>query len=228
MIKLKNTILTGICCVVLIAILTGCSIPSSKIENLERTYLESGSEKDLVILCNGLLNTKEYSKKLTYYPKILDMKQKDFETICDPLPEEQQPRDFYGRTMFSNIAYNEIFAQYLFAPVMMGDFDLFRELFSDRWSFTDSNPIGATQFFEYMGNNKLPDEGYDVILSAFQENFPEDITNAPNDAMLWRKVVLNYQGQSFAYAYSGDMKNHDAIQKKCDEFEQWCNEERKQ
>ena len=225
----SNKILTlGICCILLIVTIAGCGATNSETEKLESTYLESGDEKDLVILCNNLLNTKQYEKKMQYFSKIIDMEKEEFEVVYESVDVKQQPRDIYGTEMGALDAYCEIFAQYLLAPVMMEDYDLYKKIFPDTWRFTEKEQIGATSFIEYMRGSKLPEEGYQVIISTFQENFPEDIENAPNDAALQRKIVLNYNGQAFTYLNSGDEKSCDEILKKVNQFKQWCKEERKQ
>lgn len=219
----SNKILTlGICCILLIVTIAGCGVTNSKTEKLESTYLESSDEKDLVILCNNLLNTKQYEKKMQYFSKIIDMEKEEFEVVYESVDVKQQPRDIYGTEMGALDAYCEIFAQYLLAPVMMEDYDLYKKIFPDTWRFTEKEIGGATSFYEYMRDSKLPEEGYQVIISTFQENFPKDITNAPNDVALWRKVTLNYEGQAFAYLCSGDEENYNKVLEESYQFDERC------
>lgn len=184
----------------------------------EKEYKKSPSEQNLIELCNSLMFTEQYDKKIEYMPEALKLDEEDYEKIYEKTtPAKGQD----GNEIKSYSAYREMIMEYIFAYIHTKRYDELQEVFPKTFC-TIVGRIASANFKEHLlETEELSESDYRLFLKMLEDCEADYIEpNLENGDELFEKQQ-NMRMQAEIHLILGEQEQHKKLSQKISDYNKW-------
>lgn len=183
----------------------------------EKEYKKDPSEQNLIELCNSLMFTEQYDKKIEYMPEALKLDEENYEKIYEKTtPAKGQD----GNEMKSYSAYREMIMEYMFAYIHTKRYDELQEIFPEMFTLTITKSMHI-EFGQRLKAENLTDSDYKLFLKMLEECELGYIEPGKDTFYQLSEKQLNMSTRSLIYLLLGDRESSDIWSQKASEYNKW-------
>ena len=184
----------------------------------EKAYRKDPSEHNLIALCNSLMFTEQYDKKIEYIPKVLELDEKTFE---EQYEKTKPAKQLDGEELGAYSAYREVLMEYLFAYIHTERYDELRTEFPEIFHLIVTRSADMN-FGQHLGQTEnLSDSDYRLFLEMLDEC---ELGYIEPDKGSWDNLIekqFNMETKAVIYLLLGDQEQYEYWDQKASEYNQW-------